>query len=168
MKNSLGDLLEQTKQLTFITELMNGNLAMDRFMFYIQQDLLYLNDYARALALVGARTDDNEYCKQFLHFAIGSIEAEKSLHNDYLQRYKNNVSAEMLSISPSCFMYTNYLLRIAALAPVEEAMAALLPCFWIYQEIGTYIATHYQQDNHFVVLRQHKTKYIQSQHNHHP
>jgi thiaminase/transcriptional activator TenA len=38
--------------------------------------------------------------------------------------------------------YTNFLLSTAALQPDEEAIAAVLPCFWIYQEVGRYIAQH--------------------------
>ena len=33
-------------------------------------------------------------------------------------------------------MYTNFLLNMAALSSVEEALASLLPCFVIYQQVG--------------------------------
>jgi thiaminase/transcriptional activator TenA len=53
----------------------------------------------------------------------------------------------MMAQSPACFMYTNYLLKTVALASVEEAVASLLPCFWVYQEVGKNIAATQQPNN---------------------
>ncbi|MGL4667724.1 MAG: hypothetical protein ACRCWR_07320 [Saezia sp.] len=36
-------------------------------------------------------------------------------------------------------IYTSYLLRQLAIAPVEVIAAAVLPCFWIYKAVGDYI-----------------------------
>jgi thiaminase/transcriptional activator TenA len=49
---------------------------------------------------------------------------------------------------PACFMYSNYLLRMASLAPVEEAVASLLPCFWVYAEVGRQMAERVVLDEH--------------------
>ena len=38
-----------------------------------------------------------------------------------------------------CDHYVSYLLRTAALAPFPVVLAALLPCFWIYLEVGKHI-----------------------------
>jgi thiaminase/transcriptional activator TenA len=38
--------------------------------------------------------------------------------------------------TPVCDHYVSYLLRIAALEPYPVVLAALLPCFWIYLEVG--------------------------------
>jgi thiaminase/transcriptional activator TenA len=105
----------------------------------LQQDALYLADFSRALALTAARLTCNEQAHQFLQFSIEAISAEQDLHLTYL---KKNQSSLNLSIeqSPACFMYTNYLLRMASIASVEEAVASLLPCFWVYRELGKKIA----------------------------
>jgi len=141
MQTAVQPIMKKIKQLDFITQLIDGNLAMAKFIFYIKQDLLYLNDYARALALTGVRATENQHLQQFLQFALGAIDAETALHNDYLKRYQTNNTDKKLSMSPSCFMYNNYLMRTAAITSVEESMSALLPCFWIYHEIGKHIAS---------------------------
>ena len=41
--------------------------------------------------------------------------------------------------SPTCAAYTNFLLATCALRPLEVAVAAVLPCFTIYLEVGTHI-----------------------------
>ena len=38
--------------------------------------------------------------------------------------------------SPTCLAYTRFLLAACALGDVSEAVAAVLPCFWIYWEVG--------------------------------
>ncbi len=142
MQQSSLPIIKQIKNLPFITELIQGCLAKDIFIFYIQQDVFYLKDYARALALVGARTEIGKHGEQFLQFALDGVAAENIVHTEYLNHFQQELAFTNAEISPSCFTYTHYLVRLAALAPVEEAMAALLPCFSIYYEIGHYIAQH--------------------------
>jgi thiaminase (transcriptional activator TenA) len=121
----------------FNQELMQGTLEKDKFQFYLQQDSLYLVDFARSLALVGARSTHSDRVVRFLQFAEGAIIAERELHESYFQEYGITPTAEK---APGCFTYTNFLLATAALGRYEEAIAALLPCFWIYQEVGISIA----------------------------
>jgi len=39
-------------------------------------------------------------------------------------------------MTPACHHYTNFLLATAWSEPYPVTVAALLPCFWIYAEIG--------------------------------
>ena len=43
----------------------------------------------------------------------------------------------MAEPSPSCAAYTNFLLACCSLQPPEVGLAAVLPCFTIYLEVGT-------------------------------
>ena len=49
--------------------------------------------------------------------------------------------------SPACFTYTNFLLSVAALGSIEEAIASILPCFWVYEKVGNYICTNSPENN---------------------
>lgn len=53
------------------------------------------------------------------------------------------------SLSISCLAYTNYLLQISAIQPIELAVSAVLPCYWIYHEVGKYIVQHTNLSNPF-------------------
>lgn len=46
--------------------------------------------------------------------------------------------------------YTQYLIATTATAPLEEALAAVLPCFWIYREVGHHVAKHCMQANPYM------------------
>jgi thiaminase/transcriptional activator TenA len=39
-------------------------------------------------------------------------------------------------MTPTTLAYTSYLTRTAYAAPFEELVGALLPCYWIYWEVG--------------------------------
>ncbi len=120
----------------FNQELMRGTLPKEKFQFYIKQDALYLTDFSRALALLAAKSSSQANVVMFLKFSEGAIVAERGLHEFYFQEFQTTLDVDY---APSCFAYTNYLLATASLRSYEEAAGALLPCFWIYREVGTYI-----------------------------
>lgn len=121
----------------FNRELADGTLSRQRFEFYIQQDALYLADFGRALAIVGSRSPSPARMLDFVRFAEGAVVVERALHEEYFQLF--GVSDPTTIPSPSCFAYTNFLIATAAHRSYEEAVAALLPCFWIYRAVGMHI-----------------------------
>lgn len=128
-------IYDEILELPFIKELMNGSLSKDKFIFYIQQDALYLADYGRILAAIGARLRKQEHIEAFLHYAGDSVAVEKALHESFLRDQKLSKT----EASPSCLLYTSYLFKQLEDSPIEVALAAVLPCFWIYKEVGDYI-----------------------------
>lgn len=134
MQTAAAPLIEKIIQLPFNQQLMQGSLASHIFHYYMVQDTLYLADYARALAFTAARLTNHDHRQQFMIFCATTITEERQLHTTYLQQHA------LLTIpveqTPICFMYTNYLLNLASSAPVEVAVASLLPCFWVYQQVA--------------------------------
>jgi thiaminase/transcriptional activator TenA len=61
---------------------------------------------------------------------------ERALHEEYFRRFDVVLDVDQ---APGCFAYTNYLVATASHRSFEEAVAALLPCFWIYREVGMHI-----------------------------
>jgi len=61
----------------FVTELGTGTLARDRFLFFVRQDYLYLQDFARVLCLVGAKADSldtlNMFPTMLLQWYVSSV-----------------------------------------------------------------------------------------------
>jgi len=132
-------MLTKIYQHPFNEELKAGSLSLQTFAFYLLQDAMYLADYSRALSLAAARLQDHPHVQQFIEFALGAIQAERDLHFGYIKHYQDAriISSELMEEqSPACFMYTNYLLRMASVSSVEEAVASLLPCFYIYHVVG--------------------------------
>lgn len=123
----------------FIRELMAGSLSEQRFEFYIKQDALYLADFGKTLAGIATQLGKIAETELFLSFSTNTIHVERALHEHFLTKF-NQLGA--VEISPSCLLYTSYLYRMLHQASVEEALAAVLPCFWIYKEVGDHILEH--------------------------
>jgi thiaminase/transcriptional activator TenA len=126
-------------EMPYIRALMQGTLAPEKFRFYIAQDARYLEQYARVLAIIGARIHRKDHVLQFIKFAEGAIVVESALHAGYFDKLG---IVQHPPMAPACHHYTGYLLATAATAPVEVALAAVLPCFWIYKAAGDHILLH--------------------------
>jgi thiaminase (transcriptional activator TenA) len=137
-------IYEKIIHLPFNQELMKGTLKKDKFIFYIRQDSLYLLDYCRVLATIASKLDKTEKILQFLKFAEDSILVEKAMHETFLSEYKGDTYNQK---SPACFAYTNFLMSTVAFRSTEEAVASILPCFWIYREVGDYIYSNALTNN---------------------
>lgn len=144
--SSITHVYDQIIHHPFNEELMKGTLAKERFKFYMQQDALYLFDFGKSLALMGARADSPGYLQQFAKFAEGAVVVESALHDQYFEKFGISGKA---SKSPTCMNYTSFLLATAATASYEKSMAALLPCFWIYKEVGDYIYENAASNNFY-------------------
>lgn len=138
MTDAISEKLATIYAHPFNTALAEGSLPQATFIFYLKQDALYLAAFSKALAMIAGRLPDDTHARQFMQFAIDAVQAEQALHTDYLNQYAKNDLENKLEIpqTPAGFMYTNYLLRMVSLASVEEAVASVLPCFYIYNVVG--------------------------------
>src|SRR5437879_8702484 len=73
----------------------------------------------------------------FSEHAAGAIKVERALHEGFFREFGLG-AAEVAAtpLAPTNLAYTSYLLAVAYAAPFAEAVAALLPCYWIYWEVG--------------------------------
>lgn len=130
----------------FNQALAKGTLALSTFAFYLEQDSLYLKDFARCHALIAAKITP-AYVREFLGFAESVFVAEQELVHCYFK--KEYAFSDTGLVTPATLSYTSYLLQICSLLPVEVAVAAVLPCFWVYRETGCSIARDACGDNPF-------------------
>jgi thiaminase/transcriptional activator TenA len=136
--DSIEPIYRKTLELPFIQELITGTLDREKFVFYIQQDSIYLSDYGKALTAVATGLTKPEHIEAFIGFAGESIQVENELHKMLFAELQAD---RKQTASPSCLLYTSFLLRQLN-APVEVMAAAVLPCFRIYKEVGDYILAH--------------------------
>jgi thiaminase/transcriptional activator TenA len=139
--NETKGLYQRILDLPFNRELADGTLSQDRFQFYMIQDALYLAEYARALSAASARAPDMEEMRFFAKSAETVVVVERALHGGFFEKFGvDPADAANAEPSPSCFTYTNFLLATALRGGYAELVAAVLPCFWIYWEVGKHIA----------------------------
>lgn len=126
--------LERTLEHPFVRSLADGTLPQATFLFYLQQDALYLRQYFRVLAHIASRLHDASQAAAFVGFAADGVAVEQTLHESYLKAIEHRIAEP----SPTCRLYTSTLLS-QAYEPVEVEAAAVLPCFWVYQHVGEHI-----------------------------
>jgi thiaminase/transcriptional activator TenA len=141
-------LRAEIHDLPFNRELAAGTLTEDRFQFYMVQDSLYLDAYSRALSFCAAKAPESDQMVRFAEAARGAVVVERALHEGFFAKFGLDPTvAAATEPSPTCFAYTSFLLRTAAVDRYETLIAAVLPCFWIYQDVGTAIAAEAAPDN---------------------
>lgn len=124
----------------FLQGLSAGSLPREAFGYFVIQDTLYLGEYARALALLAAKAPSGAAGTLAEH-AGSAIATELGLHPALLEQA--GLDPRLLHStpkSPATTAYTSYLLSVCAQRPFHEGLAAVLPCYWIYQQVGVALA----------------------------
>lgn len=134
----IAPIREAIETMPFIRALADGSLPWPNFRFYLAQDAFYLRDYARCLARVAALAPDQDAQEFFANASAGALAAELSLHRSLLSEHGETLAG--VEVSPITAAYVDHLLRACATADYPEAIAAVLPCFWLYQHIGELLA----------------------------
>ena len=131
----------------FLTGLVDGTLPIERFRHYIVQDAHYLRAYARALAYAGAHAEDPADTALFTGSAIEAVQVEQEMHGEFLGAFGlTSEEIEATPLSPSAQLYVSSMLADVAQGPFSRAAASLLPCFWIYWEVGKRLVEHGSPD----------------------
>ena len=120
----------------FVVGLGDGTLDADRFGYYMAQDVLYLADYARSLALCGSQASGADEVLFWATCAVGAISVERELHAGFVEDFTT------IPRSPTCTAYTSYLSALGGTGSYPVLCAGLLPCFWIYLDVGSRLLTH--------------------------
>ncbi len=134
---SIEDVYSAILRHPFLTGLTDGTLDPEAFRFYVVQDAHYLRYYAQCLSLAAAKAPYDEWLITFNEHAKTAIVVERSLHESFFKEF--GLSPEQVyatPLAPTCLAYTHYLLAVAYARPFHEVLGALLPCYWIYWEVG--------------------------------
>src|SRR5437870_9052456 len=134
---AIGPIYAAILRHPFVRGLTDGSLPRESFRFYAVQDALYLREFARALSLAAARAPEDDWIIMFNEHAAGALKVERALHESFFKDFGlTPADVASTSLAPTNLAYTSYLLAVAYGSPFHEAMAALLPCYWIYWEVG--------------------------------
>jgi len=119
----------------FQSQMAEGTLSEDVFKVYLQQDSIYLSNYSKEMLSFAELVPDGKLKEQFKLFAEDSMAAEKDLHQELMTRYGIS-STEPLAVTQEYMRHTSQYLEKGDLS---LALASILPCMWIYNEVGHYV-----------------------------
>lgn len=134
---SIAGIRAAIDELPFIRALADGTLERGPFLSYLAQDALYLREYARVLAEAARLAPTSDEQAFWADSAHGSIVGELELHASWLTPMQG-VSAATFATEPqpATTAYLDHLRSVAFGGDYAEIVAAVLPCFWLYTDLG--------------------------------
>lgn len=121
----------------FLRELQQGTLPLNRFSYFIVQDYHYLLDFAQVLCQGGSKSPNLRILELFTRHALIAVEVERSFHATHGKSLGfSRRRLDRAERGPVTEAYTKHLQAVARGGTLGELVAAVLPCYWIYGEVG--------------------------------
>src|SRR5262249_39341502 len=112
-------------------------LEMNRFIYFVLQDYVYLLDFAQVLCHAGSKSPDLKTLELFARHALGAVEVERSFHESFgTSLGLSRSQLDEVAKGPVTQAYIAHLQSVARSGSLGETVAAVLPCYWIYGEVG--------------------------------
>jgi thiaminase (transcriptional activator TenA) len=139
LRSGCGSVWEGLHEHPFVLELAAGTLPPEKFRFYVEQNLQYLVEYARAMALGASHADDEKTMRMFAAELRNVLENELPQNRELLRQVIELGAPDLggaEGMAPATIAYTGFLVATAGRASPLEVLTALLPCAWSYGEIA--------------------------------
>jgi len=124
---------ERLHQHPFVRALADGTLPVDAFRFYLEQNLQFLSEYARAIGFGAGRSPDLATLRAF-GAALANVVESEIPQNEELLAQTIALGARDLggaeAMAPATLAYTSFLVATAATDGSLALMAAILPRGW--------------------------------------
>ncbi|TNJ57651.1 thiaminase II [Paenibacillus hemerocallicola] len=121
----------------FVTGIADGTLPLDRFKHYVLNDAYYLSCFAQVQALGAAKATDLHTSNRMAAHVQGTYGAELSLHEKFSGMLGiTDEERSSFQPAPTAYAYTSHMFRAAYTGHLGDIIAAILPCYWLYYEIG--------------------------------
>lgn len=146
LENDIKSLVAGISELDFVKAIKNGTLPEHLFRQFLIQDYHYLNAFKTSLLFLANRLPE-KHKKTMLGFAYDSVEEERSIQNRMTDIF--HFSMKDSHPSPVVIAYAGFERTAALSSSIGEALAAMLPCFWLFFEIMKDIAGASVPDNKY-------------------
>lgn len=121
----------------FVEELASGNLPAAKFRNYLIQDAHYLRAFTRLFWQAGSLTERKKYKVYLQETATRIDESEIAIRETFFSELGiTSEEVDQTEIAPATYHYTSHLEQQLASGQLARVLASLLPCSWLYQEIG--------------------------------
>jgi len=127
-----------------VLAIADGTLPHATFHRYFTQNVLYLEDYARAIGLLVGKAPDRDAIVTLTRFQAQIVETEIPANLVFLERLGGDAEtvAGRGAMLPATYAYTRHLLSVCALGDCADGLTAVLPCQWSYGELARPLSAH--------------------------
>ena len=137
LRQQVNPIWEAAHTHPFVQGIGKGTLPEEKFIFFLEQDYVYLIEYCRFFGLAVAKGETLADMQKYAEVLHALLHFEMDLHRSVCAEF--GISAqelEQVKATPTNIGYTSYLLKVAYAGDAGDILAALLPCLWGYVEIG--------------------------------
>ncbi len=124
-----------------VAGIARGDLDERAFRYWLEQDHLYLLDYARAFSRLAWQAPDG-HLAELVGIAHSTLNEELELHRSLSGDFGADLTSK--DKGPACAAYTAWLLDAAA--DYRDGLAAVYPCMWGYNQLGIELAESRPED----------------------
>lgn len=121
----------------FIVQLQEGTLPIENFRYYLIQDSYYLRHFSALYERVAKITDEPRLRMQMMNNARDLAKGELAIRAKFFEEMA--ITDEELNetgVAPTAYHYVSHMYRQLIENNDAIAAASLLPCSWLYFEIG--------------------------------
>ncbi|MEU3020027.1 MULTISPECIES: TenA family protein [unclassified Nocardiopsis] len=124
-----------------VAGIARGDLDERAFRYWLEQDHLYLLDYARAFSRLAWQAPDG-HLADLVGIAHSTLTEELELHRSLSGEFGADLGTK--EKGAACEAYTSWLLDAAA--DYRDGLAAVYPCMWGYNTLGLELARARPED----------------------
>ena len=123
----------------FLREIKDGTLPLETFQYYLAQDYLYLEGFARTVAMALAKEPESALLEELSQRVLTPV--ERPLHRKLVAEAGLTLEQiQQSQPSPTSMGYVYHMLVTVSRYGLGPTAAALLPCPWTYhmlrEEVG--------------------------------
>lgn len=128
---------DQSLQHPFVQGIVRGDLPRGTFKYYILQDIYYLKHYGKVHAIAASQAEDFAVTANLADKARSTAQAELTVHAEHAKELQiTDEDVASFKPAPTAYGYTSHLYRATMTGNLAHSVAAMLPCYWLYADIG--------------------------------
>ena len=141
------DLAQASLNHPFVQGLADGSLSRERFAYYVGQDVFFLQAFARAYSIAGAKAPDWDGFRTLHALADGVLE-ELKLHAKYAAEW----GVDVADVQPGAATrrYTDFLLATTWAYDTGVTVVAMSPCMRLYAYLGQQLAQKKPPEHQYI------------------
>lgn len=121
----------------FIKQLTAGDLPLSTFHYYLLQDRYYLSEFGKLHDKIADQLTDQTAINFLREGAAGLKNGEIAVRKGFFAKLNiTQAEIDLTPIAPTAYNYVNHMYAALYQGSPQRAIAALLPCYWLYNEIG--------------------------------
>lgn len=134
------DIWQELYNHPFILGLINGDLEVSKFKYYLEEDYIYLWDHVKIFAIGITKTNNKEIIRKFSYLLNNCMENEMAIHRGVMRDF--GIDVDEIEKRPSNLTnlsYSNYRISQSLIGGYEEILMVLMACDLGYVNIFRYI-----------------------------